>query len=143
MKFQNRSRQVFRAHFSEVLPEKVPSPQLLCFSRRCAEDLGLSANEAERELFTQIFSGNYDYSLGNLSSISQPYATVYGCHSFGYWFGQLGDGRACTLGEIHTICSNPTTGDQKEGQKYVLQLKGSGRTPYSRHGDGRAVLRSC
>lgn len=62
-----------------------------------------------------------------------PYAACYGGHQFGYWAGQLGDGRAITLGEVKC-------GDNAPGQE--LQLKGAGKTPYSRRADGRAVLRS-
>jgi len=62
----------------------------------------------------------------------QPYAARYGGHQFGQWAGQLGDGRAITLAEV----VNP------DGGRYELQLKGAGRTPYSRTADGRAVLRS-
>lgn len=61
-----------------------------------------------------------------------PYASVYSGHQFGHWAGQLGDGRALTLGEL-TDCN---------GSRWELQLKGAGPTPYSRHADGRAVLRS-
>lgn len=61
----------------------------------------------------------------------QPYAQRYGGHQFGNWAGQLGDGRAITLGEVKT-----------EAGFLELQLKGSGRTPYSRTADGKAVLRS-
>ena len=62
----------------------------------------------------------------------QPYAARYGGHQFGNWAGQLGDGRAITLGEVLTT----------SGERYDIQLKGAGRTPYSRTADGRAVLRS-
>ena len=62
----------------------------------------------------------------------QPYAARYGGHQFGQWAGQLGDGRAITLGEV--LCP--------DGIRRELQLKGAGRTPYSRTADGRAVLRS-
>jgi uncharacterized protein YdiU (UPF0061 family) len=63
---------------------------------------------------------------------SQPYAQCYGGHQFGSWAGQLGDGRAITLGEIVS----------SQGQRWELQLKGAGKTPYSRRADGRAVMRS-
>ena len=62
----------------------------------------------------------------------QPYAARYGGHQFGHWAGQLGDGRAITLGELRAA----------DGTRQELQLKGAGRTPYSRTADGRAVLRS-
>jgi uncharacterized protein YdiU (UPF0061 family) len=62
----------------------------------------------------------------------QPYAACYGGHQFGHWAGQLGDGRAITLGEVVNA----------RGERWELQLKGAGPTPYSRTADGRAVLRS-
>ena len=62
----------------------------------------------------------------------KPYAARYGGHQFGHWAGQLGDGRAITLGEVIAT----------DGTRQELQLKGAGRTPYSRTADGRAVLRS-
>src|SRR3712207_7582272 len=62
----------------------------------------------------------------------QPYAACYGGHQFGHWAGQLGDGRAITLGEVVNA----------RGERWELQLKGAGPTPYSRRADGRAVLRS-
>ncbi len=77
-------------------------------------------------LFRSVFGGNA------LLPAMQPYAACYGGHQFGHWAGQLGDGRAINLGEV----INP------HGQRWTLQLKGAGRTPYSRGADGRAVLRS-
>ncbi len=62
----------------------------------------------------------------------EPYAANYGGHQFGHWAGQLGDGRAITLGETINAA----------GERWELQLKGAGPTPYSRSADGRAVLRS-
>ena len=67
-----------------------------------------------------------------LDEAQVPYSTRYGGHQFGNWAGQLGDGRAISLGEV----------TDKQGQQWTLQLKGAGPTPYSRQGDGYAVLRS-
>ncbi|RYZ64637.1 MAG: YdiU family protein, partial [Proteobacteria bacterium] len=67
-----------------------------------------------------------------VTSGMRPYASCYGGHQFGNWAGQLGDGRAITLGEV----------ENTRGDTWEMQLKGAGRTPYSRHADGRAVLRS-
>lgn len=72
------------------------------------------------------------HSLLLLVRCSQPYAQCYGGHQFGSWAGQLGDGRAITLGEVVN----------SKGQRWELQLKGAGKTPYSRRADGRAVMRS-
>src|SRR5258708_2517548 len=88
--------------------------------------LDIDAAEIAAPAFAQVFGGNA------LLEGMQPYAANYGGHQFGNWAGQLGDGRAITLGE--TINS--------KGERWELQLKGAGRTPYSRTADGRAVLRS-
>ena len=79
-----------------------------------------------RPLFADVFGGNA------LIEGMEPYAASYGGHQFGQWAGQLGDGRAITLGEVINAA----------GQRWELQLKGAGPTPYSRRADGRAVLRS-
>lgn len=120
------TRQVYAACYSHVHPTPVPAPRLLAYSPEVAESLGLSAEDVASDDFVQIFSGNC------LLSGMQPHATCYGGHQFGHWAGQLGDGRAINLGEIRT----------QQSEHYTLQLKGAGRTPYSRHADGRAVLRS-
>uniref|UniRef100_A0A673VLJ8 Selenoprotein O n=1 Tax=Suricata suricatta TaxID=37032 RepID=A0A673VLJ8_SURSU len=87
-------------------------------------DLDLSVSETDD--FIQLVSGE------KIVSGSVPLAHRYGGHQFGIWAGQLGDGRAHLLG----VYVN------RQGEKWELQLKGSGKTPYSRNGDGRAVLRS-
>ena len=76
--------------------------------------------------FAEVFGGNALYAG------MEPYAACYGGHQFGNWAGQLGDGRAITLGEVVNA----------SGERWELQLKGAGPTPYSRTADGRAVLRS-
>src|SRR5581483_9773454 len=81
--------------------------------------------ESPSETELEILAGNRVDGL-------QPYAANYGGHQFGQWAGQLGDGRAITLGEIVT----------GTGERWELQLKGAGPTPYARTADGRAVLRS-
>jgi len=122
----NTRRQVEAACYSFINPTKVTSPTLLAYSSEVAQDLGLTKEDCESELFTQVFAGN------QLISGMTPYAQCYGGHQFGNWAGQLGDGRAINLGE--TI--------NKDGQHFILQLKGAGETPYSRSADGLAVLRS-
>lgn len=142
---QFQCRQVKNAHYSETRPERVPMPAMLCVSRACAVDLGLSPEELQRDLSLQVFSGSMDFNPKNpsLHGFNSPYTTVYGCHSYGHWFGQLGDGRAVMLGEVEAPAVLAEDGAELAPRhKYVVQLKGSGRTPYSRHGDGRAVLRS-
>lgn len=119
-------RQVHGALYSQMQPTPVASPRLIAYSREMAEILGLEARDIESPQFTQVFGGNA------LLEGMQPIAANYGGHQFGSWAGQLGDGRAITLGE---------TVDAR-GRRWELQLKGAGLTPYSRTADGRAVLRS-
>ena len=119
-------RQVHGALYSRVESTPVAAPRLIAHSREMAERLGLSAADIASPEFARVFAGNA------LLEGMQPYAANYGGHQFGHWAGQLGDGRAITLGE--TINSG--------GERWELQLKGAGLTPYSRSADGRAVLRS-
>ena len=121
-----RPRQVRGALYSRVMPTPVPAPRLLAVAPEVAALLGLGGADIESPAFAQVFAGNLLYEG------MEPYAANYGGHQFGYWAGQLGDGRALTLGEA-------ITGD---GARWELQLKGAGPTPYSRSADGRAVLRS-
>jgi uncharacterized protein YdiU (UPF0061 family) len=121
-----RQRQVHGALYSRVDPTPVAAPRLLAHSREVAELLGIDAAEIETPEFAQVFGGNA------LVPGMEPYAANYGGHQFGQWAGQLGDGRAITLGEAIN----------GRGERWELQLKGAGKTPYSRMADGRAVLRS-
>lgn len=122
----NRRRQVHNACYSRVQPLQVSKPQLLAFSPETAALLNLPVEVCRTELFTQVFSGNA------LLPGMDPHAACYGGHQFGNWAGQLGDGRAINLGEVLNL----------SGERYMLQLKGAGPTPYSRNADGLAVLRS-
>ncbi len=119
-------RQVQGAYCSYVVPTKVKNPQLVAYSKEVAAFLGLSEQDCGSDDFVQVFAGN------RLVSGMQPHATCYGGHQFGVWAGQLGDGRAINLGDV----INP------QGERWALQLKGAGLTPYSRMADGLAVLRS-
>jgi serine/tyrosine/threonine adenylyltransferase len=121
-----RRRQVHGAFFSRVQPTQVAAPRLVAYSREVAELLGIDEATIASPAFAQVFGGNA------LVAGMEPYAANYGGHQFGQWAGQLGDGRAITLGE--TI--------NAKGERWELQLKGAGLTPYSRSADGRAVLRS-
>ena len=123
----NRFHSLGEDHHTELLPQPVPDPHWVARSEPCAQMLGLPGDWAERSDWNalQVLSGNA------LWPGMQPLASVYSGHQFGVWAGQLGDGRALWLGEIDT-----PSGVQE------LQLKGAGLTPYSRMGDGRAVLRS-
>jgi serine/tyrosine/threonine adenylyltransferase len=121
-----RRRQVLGACFSRTEPTRVSAPHLLAYSREAAELIELSREDCESREFVEVFSGN------RLLADMMPYAACYGGHQFGNWAGQLGDGRAITLGEVLT----------SRGERWELQLKGAGPTPYSRTADGRAVVRS-
>jgi uncharacterized protein YdiU (UPF0061 family) len=122
----NIPRQVYDALWSAVQPTPVAHPRLLAYSPEVATLLGWSDKDISNPDFAQIFAGN------KLLEGMQPYAACYGGHQFGGWAGQLGDGRAMSLGEAVNA----------QGQRWELQLKGAGPTPYSRRADGRAVLRS-
>ena len=122
----NRRRQVHGACYSRVLPTAVAAPRMLAYSREMAQILGLDDGVMASQETAEVLAGN------RLVEGMDPYAACYGGHQFGHWAGQLGDGRAITLGE--TLNAG--------GQRWELQLKGAGPTPYSRTADGRAVVRS-
>ncbi|KAJ6945112.1 hypothetical protein NC651_000216 [Populus alba x Populus x berolinensis] len=120
-------RQVMHACYTKVLPSaEVENPELVAWSDSVSDLFDLDPKEFERPDFPLLFSGASPL-VGAL-----PYAQCYGGHQFGMWAGQLGDGRAITLGEVVN----------SKSERWELQLKGSGRTPYSRFADGLAVLRS-
>ncbi len=108
--------------FTELRPTPLPAPHWVGTSANVAQLIGLDGAWLHSDEALHAFTGN------TLLAGSKPLASVYSGHQFGVWAGQLGDGRAILLGE--------TTGGLE------IQLKGAGRTPYSRMGDGRAVLRS-
>ncbi|HOT22478.1 MAG TPA: protein adenylyltransferase SelO family protein, partial [Sedimentibacter sp.] len=108
--------------YSKINLSKVSSPKLVVLNNELAEYLGLDINELQSEEGVSYFAGN------SVPKGSIPIAQAYAGHQFGY-FTMLGDGRAMLLGEQIT-----------PNGKYDIQLKGSGRTPYSRGGDGRAAL---
>ncbi len=113
------------AFYSLVEPTPFENPaELVHFNPHVAALLGFDADMRHDEDFIGVFSG------ARLVSNMQPFAMLYAGHQFGHYVPQLGDGRAVTLGEI------------KHRQGWEIQLKGGGKTPYSRDGDGRAVLRS-
>ena len=114
--------------YTRLASTPLPSPYLVCASERAAELIELDPGEFAHPEFIAAFSGN------STLSGSSPLAAVYSGHQFGVWAGQLGDGRAILLGEAGAPAEPLGT--------LELQLKGSGKTPYSRMGDGRAVLRS-
>ena len=121
-----RRRQVEQAVWSRVQPTPVAAPRLLAHSAEVATALGIDQDWLHSDGFAQVFGGNA------LLPGMDPFAGNYGGHQFGQWAGQLGDGRAISLGEAVLA----------DGTRQELQLKGAGPTPYSRGADGRAVLRS-
>ena len=122
---RNFRRQV-AACYSRVEPTPVTKPNLIGWSPEAAALLDLPTDPGDGNALAEIFAGN------RLLPGMVPIATCYGGHQFGSWAGQLGDGRAINLGEIVN----------NRGERWTLQLKGAGPTPYSRNADGFAVLRS-
>ena len=120
------TRQVLGAAYSTVQPSTTSDPRLVAVASDVAELLGIDAPQYESEDFVRVMSGN------RVPSGTVPFAMNYGGHQFGHWAGQLGDGRAITIGEMA----------DRDGTLQQIQLKGAGPTPYSRHADGLAVLRS-
>ncbi|HVK93225.1 MAG TPA: YdiU family protein [Noviherbaspirillum sp.] len=127
--FENSFASLPPAFYTRLQPTPVAAPYLVCASASAAALIGLDPDEFNKEEFTQAFAGN------SILPGSMPLAAVYSGHQFGVWAGQLGDGRAILLGDLPAADASPPS-------RMELQLKGSGLTPYSRMGDGRAVLRS-
>jgi uncharacterized protein YdiU (UPF0061 family) len=113
------------AFHTSLAPVPLPGPYLVGLNAPLARELSLDPALLASQEGVNAFTGNLPIAG------TRPLASVYSGHQFGVWAGQLGDGRAILLGELQT-----PAGPQE------LQVKGSGRTPYSRMGDGRAVLRS-
>ncbi|MEH7076512.1 protein adenylyltransferase SelO [Neobacillus drentensis] len=109
--------------FTDTDPTPVQSPELIIFNQPLAVELGLNAEELENKNGAAVFAGN------QIPEGARPLAQAYAGHQFGH-FTKLGDGRAILLGEQIT----------PKGERVDIQLKGPGRTPYSRGGDGRAAL---
>jgi uncharacterized protein YdiU (UPF0061 family) len=119
-----RPRQTPGVLYSKALPTPVSKPKLLAWSDDMAKELGVQKPQNSEDI--NILAGNL------VTPSMHPYAACYAGHQFGHWAGQLGDGRAITLGEWEAV----------DGKIWELQMKGAGPTPYSRRADGRAVLRS-
>ena len=124
--FDNRFARLGEAFSSPVLPEPIAEPRLVLASPAAMALLDLAPSEADSEVFAQLFAGH------KLWGEAEPRAMVYAGHQFGGYTPRLGDGRGLLLGEVVN----------QAGQYWDLHLKGAGQTPYSRMGDGRAVLRS-
>ena len=121
----NAPRSVEHAAYSWVKPMSTKLASVVCCNTELAKDLGFSKEALASDEFALLVTGN------QLDKVTQAYAMNYGGHQFGHWAGQLGDGRAINLGQYQTSDGFVT-----------MQLKGAGKTPYSRHADGMAVLRS-
>ena len=125
LEFANTFAGLPATFYTRLAPHGLPNPYLVGASREVAELIGLDPDEVRRPEFCEIFAGN------RLPPGSDALAAVYSGHQFGVWAGQLGDGRAHLLGGLRNARGH-----------WEIQLKGAGRTPYSRGADGRAVLRS-
>ena len=112
------------AFYTLATPEPSPDPKLISYSKELAITMGIEPQASPQTI--QLLAGN------DTPPLTSPYGSCYGGHQFGHWEGQLGDGRAINLGEIGA----------PDGKIWEIQTKGSGLTPYSRHADGKAVLRS-
>lgn len=132
------SRQVWNASLSRVAPVrwKAEVLRLALFNPVVAERLGLASSEAEADApgIAEALAGR------RLLPGSQPFANAYGGHQFGNWAGQLGDGRAISLGDAMGFPPDDTLRAGARSWPWEVTLKGAGRTPYSRGGDGRAAL---
>ncbi len=124
--FDNRFARLPDLFYTRLSPTPLPAPYLVSFNSDAAALIDLDPAEAKRPDFSEYLSGNC------LLPGSDPLAMLYSGHQFGVYVPQLGDGRAILLGEVKN----------QAGARWEMQLKGAGQTPYSRQGDGRAVLRS-
>jgi serine/tyrosine/threonine adenylyltransferase len=122
--FQNTYATLPDGFFARVAPTPVAAPRLIKLNRPLAVRLGLDPDRLESPEGAEILAGK------RLPDGAEPIAMAYAGHQFGYFVPQLGDGRAILLGEVIDI----------DGIRRDIQLKGSGPTPFSRRGDGRAAL---
>ncbi len=122
--FDNSYARELPGFYVECRPERVPRPVLLFFNRPLAEELRLDVAGLDAAALAEIFSGN------QLPEGARPIAQAYAGHQFGHFSPQLGDGRAHLIGEVIDC----------HGRRRDIALKGSGRTPFSRRGDGKAAL---
>lgn len=127
LEFSNTFSSLPESFYTRLDATPLENPKSVCFSHGAGKLLDLEDSETNREQLTQICSGNSPWPG------STPVAMIYSGHQFGEYNPQLGDGRGLLLGEVIN----------SQNEKWDLHLKGAGQTPYSRFGDGRAVLRSC
>jgi uncharacterized protein YdiU (UPF0061 family) len=127
LRFDNSYARLPEAFYAKLTPTPFSHPPyLISFNPAAAKLIDLDPEQAARPEFAGCFGGSL------LPGGADPLAMLYAGHQFGYYVSQLGDGRAILLGEVRN----------QDGASWDLHLKGAGRTPYSRDGDGRAVLRS-
>ncbi len=129
------------SHFSPVMASRLLDPVVVSSNKLLAEELGIDPDNLDSPEMLEVMSGNF------MTANIKPIALVYSGHQFGVWAGQLGDGRAMTLGElpvVDAVTSSTELLDSEllDSELWDIQLKGAGPTPYSRFADGRAVLRS-
>jgi uncharacterized protein YdiU (UPF0061 family) len=124
--FDNRFARLGEVFSTSVLPEPIADPRLVVASEAALALLDLTPAQAEDPVFAEIFSGHKLWADADARSM------VYSGHQFGSYNPRLGDGRGLLLGEVYNDA----------GEHWDLHLKGAGQTPFSRMGDGRAVLRS-
>ncbi len=122
--FDNTYARLPPRFFASVSPTRVRAPRIVKVNRALAGDLGLDPDELASPEGIQVLAGNA------MPAGAEPIALAYAGHQFGSFVSQLGDGRAILLGEVVA----------RDGRRVDIQLKGSGRTPFSRGGDGRAAL---
>jgi uncharacterized protein YdiU (UPF0061 family) len=122
--FDNTYARLPEHFFARLNPTPVATPHLVKVNKALAQELGLDPDALASEQGVEILAGN------RVAEGAEPLALAYAGHQFGYFVPQLGDGRANLLGEVVG----------RDGSRYDIQLKGSGRTPFSRAGDGRAAL---
>ncbi len=122
--FDNTYARLPERFFARVDPTPVAEPRLVRLNVPLAQELGLDPDALESQRGVEILAGN------RVADGSEPVALAYAGHQFGHFVPQLGDGRADLLGEVVG----------RDGRRYDIQLKGSGPTPFSRGGDGRATL---
>jgi len=124
IRFDNSYAALPEKFFSRVHPEKAPKPELVRLNEPLSEQLGLDIDWLNSTEGIAMLSGS------RLPDSAEPISMAYAGHQFGGWVPQLGDGRAHLIGELI----------DRDGRRFDVQLKGSGRTPYSRRGDGKAAL---
>jgi len=122
--FENSYARLPEKFYARVAPTPVPAPRLVKLNLELADRLGLDSVELASPEGVEVLAGS------RVAAGSEPLAMAYAGHQFGYFVRQLGDGRANLLGEVIG----------RDGVRYDIQLKGAGRTPFSRNGDGRAAL---